>query len=392
MTTKKRARAQVRVRSQEQVRGGYGLEFQEQDIRTFCERNNLNLIRIFRDEGYSGATANRPDFQEIMEWAREKRFDVLVVWKLDRLFRDTRLTLQTIDELASLDIEFRSVSEAFTHDSNGRFLLTIFAAGAEKERKDIAMRISAERVISAKKGTWINGGVPPYGYRYNRKTKQMEIEEYEARVVKQIFHWLVDEKLSLFKIQGRLNEMQVPTKFDDLGRKKATGTRCWWGKRTIGRILRNDVYTGTFAFREYKNLGRVRHETNLRPKEDWITVKTPAVVSEELFRKAEEQLRQNAENSLRRTKTLYLFRKLVVCGHDGQRMQAARRRRANPWQECKYYFCSGIRRDLAARPCPSRSVSESRIAPSVWNKLKELLTDPRTVLQQLADDQAIGVE
>src|ERR1017187_7065008 len=132
---KRRACGLIRVSTEEQARGGYGLKFQEEDIRKFCERNNLELLKVFRDEGYSGSTVDRPGFKEMMEWGADHRFDVLVVWKLDRLFRDTKLTLQTVDALATVNVEFRSVQEAFTHDSNGRFLLTIFAAGAEKERK-----------------------------------------------------------------------------------------------------------------------------------------------------------------------------------------------------------------------------------------------------------------
>ena len=202
---RKRACALVRVSTEEQARGGYGLKFQEEDIRKFCERNNLELLRVFRDEGYSGATPNRPGFKEMMEWAREKRFDLLVVWKLDRLFRNTKLTLQTVDDLATFNIEFWSVQEAFTHDSNGRFLLTIFAAGAEKERKDINLRMYSGRIAAAKRGTLVNGASnPAYGYQYDKTTKKLVIVREEAAVVRQIFHWFVNEKLSLYKIQCRL--------------------------------------------------------------------------------------------------------------------------------------------------------------------------------------------
>jgi len=278
--TKRRACGLIRVSSDEQAKGGYGLDFQENDIRAFCVRNDFDLVNIYRDEGYSGATAARPGFQEMMEAARDRRFDVLVVWKLDRLFRDTKLTLQTVDELAGLDIEFRSVQESFTHDSNGRFLLTIFAAGAEKERKDIAMRMHAGRVASAKNGTWISGAsTPAFGYRYNATTKRLEIDEDEARVVRELFQWLTTERLSLYKIQNRLNGMKVPTKFDRIGRKKPSGSACWWSKRTIGRILTNEIYTGTFTFRKYAHVGSVRKITNLRPKEDWIVAHCPPIVT-----------------------------------------------------------------------------------------------------------------
>jgi len=64
--TKRRACGLVRVSTEEQARGGYGLKYQEEDIRKFCERNGLELLRIFRDEGYSGSTAARPGFKEMM--------------------------------------------------------------------------------------------------------------------------------------------------------------------------------------------------------------------------------------------------------------------------------------------------------------------------------------
>ena len=384
MTTDKlRVVGLVRVSSDEQVKGGYGLEFQEHDIRAFCSRNSYELLKVFCDDGYSGASANRPGFQEMMRWAREKRFDVLIVWKLDRLFRDTKLTLQTVDELASFGIEFRSVQESFTHDSNGRFLLTIFAAGAEKERKDIALRMSSGRVAAAKRGIWISGGgTPPYGYRFNPETKRLEVDDEEAKVVRQLFQWLVDEKLSLYKIQSRVNDMRIPTKLDRLSRKKATGSTGWWGKRTIGRILSNEVYTGAFTFRKYRRCGSVRSSTNLRPEEDWIPASSPAIISQETFNRAQEQLRDNTLSSPRRTKELYVLQKLLVCGQDGRRMQAARRP-ADRGRECKYYFCSGTRKSFAAVRCKSRSVSESRIVPPVWNKLRDLLLDPEVLLEGL---------
>jgi site-specific DNA recombinase len=382
---RQRACALVRVSSEEQAKGGYGLEFQEQDIRAFCARNKMELVKVFRDEGYSGATADRPGFAEMMQCARDRRFEILVVWKLDRLFRDTKLTLQTVDELTAFNIEVRSVQETFTHDSNGRFLLTIFAAGAEKERKDITMRMQAGRLAAAKQGIWIGGGgTPPFGYRFNAKTKRLVLDEQEARIVRDLYRWLVEEKLSLYKIQSRLNELRVPTKYDRLGRTKPSGSTGWWGKRTVGRIVSNEIYCGTFTFRKYERVDTVHKRRNLRPQSDWITIKTPVIISKEVFQKAQEQIRVNAAKSPRRTKELYLLRGLLVCGQDGRRMQAATRP-ADRGRECKYYFCPGTRKSFAANRCPSRSVSESRMAPPVWEKLAQLLTDPALALKEIKD-------
>jgi len=373
--------ALVRVSSEEQARGGYGLEFQERDIRAFCVQNNLELVRVFRDEGYSGATTERPGLQETLEWAREKRFHVLVIWKLDRLFRDTKLTLQTVDELTSLGIEVRSVQESFTHDSNGRFLLTIFAAGAEKERRDITLRMYSGRVAAARKGTWVVGGVP-FGYRYDPREKRLTMDEEEARIVRNLFHWLVREKLSLYKVQNRLNERHVPTRFDRVGRKTPSGTTGWWAKRTVGRILTNEIYQGTRVLRRQPT--SFSANGGIVPSNDEVTtVKAPAIISRSLFDKAQAQLHENSLRSPRRTKELYLLRGLLVCGKDNRRMQAARH--VNGRSQHRYYVCPGTRKAFTPVRCPSRTISESRIAPPVWEKLKELLSDPETVLKNLQE-------
>jgi site-specific DNA recombinase len=382
---RKIACALVRVSSEEQARGGYGLEFQEQDIRTFCTHNNFELLRVFRDEGYSGTTAERPGLQEMLTWARQKRFHTLVIWKLDRLFRNTKLTLQTVDELASLDIDVRSVQESFTHDSNGRFLLTIFAAGAEKERKDIAMRMYAGRLASARKGTWVLGGVP-FGYRYDMKRKRLAIDEGEAKIVRRMFRWMVNEKLSLYKVQSRLNELQVPTRSDRLGKTTPTGTARWWAKRTIGRILTNEVYQGVFRSRKHTKSNLARPGDSFGPEGNEVSIKTPLIISRSLFEKAQAQLRENSLRSPRRTKELYLLRGLLVCGHDHRRMQAARQVLDRGHKRShKYYFCTGTRKAFAAVRCTSRALSESRVASPVWAKLMELLTNPATVFNHIEE-------
>jgi site-specific DNA recombinase len=382
---KKCACGLVRVSTEEQARGGYGLTFQEEDIKRFCDRNALDLLHIFRDEGFSGSTSDRPGFKEMMEWARGKRFEVLVVWKLDRLFRDTRLTLQTVDELAALNIDFRSVQETFTHDSNGRFLLTIFAAGAEKERKDINLRMYSGRIAAAKRGVLVNGvSNPAFGYAYDKAVKRLVILEEEAAVIRHIYHWFVEEKLTIYKIQQRLNDMRVPTKYDRQGWRKRSGTSGWWQKRTIGRILENEIYTGQLILRKYKSPFHSQKESNLRPTEEWITIETPRIVSDELFGKARTQLVTNTRNSPRNTKNLYLLGKLLVCGIDNKKMVAVTMPSGKNHSDVRYYYCNGANKSNSPVLCQSGYVREDRIAPPVWDKLIELLVNPSVVLPELA--------
>jgi site-specific DNA recombinase len=379
-----RACALIRVSTEEQARGGFGLKFQEEDIRKFCARNDLDLVSVFRDEGYSGSTAERPGFKQMMEWANERRFDVLVVWKLDRLFRDTKLTLQTIDTLSGLNIEFRSVQESFTHDSNGRFLLTIFAAGAEKERKDINLRMYSGRTAAAKRGILVNGAsTPPYGYRYDTIKKKLVVAKEEAAIVRQIFQWFVEERTTLYRIQCRLNDMKVPTKYDRLGRTKPTKSKAWWHKRTVGRIIENETYTGRLILRKYRR-GQLKNQSNQRPEHEWITIEVPQIIPQRMFERAQKQLLINAEHSHRNTQKLYLLGKLLICGNDGRRMSAITMPSGKGGADVKYYYCNSLIKGNAASSCNSYRIREDRIAPLIWEKLKELLSNPAVVLQRLA--------
>src|SRR6266699_6404284 len=321
-TINKTAYGYIRVSGEEQLKG-FGLQFQEQDIRAFAEKNDITLVKIVRDEGVSGATADRPGLQELMQAAREKKFDILIVWKLDRLFRDTKLTLQTLDELTSYGIEFRSVHEVFTHDSSGRFLLTLMASVAEMERKNIAHRMIAGRLLSVRKGTWICGGTPPYGYNYNETSKRLEIDEREARVVRLIYTWLVKDKLTTYAIQNKINGMGIPTKWANAKKRKRVNSDCWWQRGAILRILKNEIYTGKTYIRKWKKAGHAHTDANLRPQEDWIEYASPPIISKELFDQAQAQIESNKLLAPRRTTRTYLFAKKLLCGACGRRYFAA---------------------------------------------------------------------
>lgn len=375
-----RACIYIRVSSEDQ-RKGYGLEFQLEHTKAAVERDGCTLKdeHIISDSK-SGSTDDRPGWKEVLGLARRGEIDVVYFWKLDRMMRDEYYFYVNEKVLIDLGVELRFA----TQDLTDPFNKAIQVAVAADERRKIRERTYAGRMMSARKGNWINGGTPPFGYTYNRETQRLEIDEEEARVVTMMFRWLAHEKLSLYKIQCRLNEMKTPTKFDRLRRKKRSGTTCWWNKRTVGRILTNEVYAGTFTFRKYRWVSKVRKESNMRPKEDWITVTTPAIISREMFEKAREQLQKNSTDSPRRTKCLYVLGKLLICGYDGRRMQSATRH-ADKARECRYYFCSGRRKEHAARRCPSRSVSESRIVPPVWDTIRQLLSKPDYMLKRLAE-------
>ena len=389
---RKRAAIYIRCSSDEAKKEGYSPKTQREKLEEFVERNGWQLDKqhIYdEDIGFSGGSDKRPGLQRLLREARNKEFDIVVVYRLDRFFRNLRLLLNTLEELKTLGVDFKSATESFdTATLSGEVTLTALGMAADLVRK-ITMGSRNEGMIKAmKEGKWL-GGTPTYGYRLNKETQKLEINEEEAAIVRMFFGWLIDDKLSEYKIQQKINAMKIPTKFDNLGRDKKTKSKCWWNRRAIGRILRNEIYTGIFYYRKYKYLGRVKGQSNLRPREEWIKVEDPAlqIIKPELFEKALQQLKKNKEMSPRNTKQVYALQHKMVCGFDSYCYQCATRYYFNRHghSETKYYFCSGNRGYFTPNRCSAPSISESRILPPVWEKLKETLENPKAVMQDLND-------
>jgi DNA invertase Pin-like site-specific DNA recombinase len=119
-------------------------ETQLHDLRQFASQRGLQIVEEYTDHGISGARARRPALDKLMEDARRHRFDVLLVWSIDRLARSTKHLLQVLDELNGLGIQFLSQREAIdTEGPLGRAIVVIVSAMAELERCVIIERVRA---------------------------------------------------------------------------------------------------------------------------------------------------------------------------------------------------------------------------------------------------------
>ncbi|MCK4473845.1 recombinase family protein [Candidatus Parcubacteria bacterium] len=387
-TKLKRVAIYIRCSSDEAKKEGYSPRTQKEKLKEFVKNNGLNLDKkhIYdKDIGFSGSVDKRPGLQKLLIDARNREFDIVLVYRLDRFFRKLTLLLNTVSELKNLGIELKSITEGFdTATPSGRAMFQSAGVFAEWQR-EITLEARNEGMIKAmKEGKYLSGTLP-FGYRVNKEIRKLEIDKKESVIVKKIYSWLVDSKLSEYKIQQKINSLKIPTKFDRIGRShlKKTKSKNWWNRGTLGRILRNKLYAGEFYYRKYKNPNRTRINNNLRPKKDWIQVKVPAIISEETFNKAQEQLKKNKILSPRKTKLVYALQHKIVCGLDGRRYQCARRPADPHRKETKYYFCSGIRPAFTPNLCQAPTISESRILPPIWENLKNLLFNPKEVIEGL---------
>jgi DNA invertase Pin-like site-specific DNA recombinase len=119
-------------------------ELQVRDLRAYCTARGFDLVREYVDVGQSGAKDSRPELNKLMDDARKRQFDAIVVWRFDRFARSTKHLLTALEEFRSLGIQFISYQENVdTSSALGQALFTIVSAVAQLERDLIRERVSA---------------------------------------------------------------------------------------------------------------------------------------------------------------------------------------------------------------------------------------------------------
>ena len=115
---------------------------QEIELKKYCENNNIEVYNIYKDEGVSGAKTSRPELDKMLKDMRDRCFDCIVVWRFDRLGRNTAHLLQVLEEMKNKDIRLIATSQSIdTSTPMGKLFFTILAGIAEAERETIRERI-----------------------------------------------------------------------------------------------------------------------------------------------------------------------------------------------------------------------------------------------------------
>ena len=158
----------IRVSTEDQAKEGISLDHQEAKVKAYASINDLELLKIVRDEGASGKDLQRAGMAKLLEMVESEALEAVIVYKLDRLSRKTLDTLSLIESFERKGIAFHSISEKVdTKSATGKFFLTIISALAQMERDLIAERTTDALAHKKQKGEWT--GRVPFGFRVMHK-------------------------------------------------------------------------------------------------------------------------------------------------------------------------------------------------------------------------------
>jgi len=346
----------------------------------------------FIDEGYSGATLVRPALERLRDAVYNGVIDCVYVHSPDRLSRKYAYQILLMDEFQKAGAKVVFLNREIGKTPEDDLLLQVQGMMAEYERAKILERSRRGKLQSAKRGSINVLGGAPYGYHYVDKHEgngdaRYEIIFEEARIVQQVFDWVGRERVSLGEVKRRLDAAGAITR----------SGKTWWDRTVIWAMLKNTAYIGKAAFGKTKigdKRSRLRPQRNGSdkprqsystydvPKEEWIYIPVPALVSEELFDAVQEQLSENRSQAReRRRGALHLLQGLICCKACGYAFYGKPVRNKidkTKTRAYSYYRCIGTDsyRFGGKRICENKQIRTDLVDDVVWRQVSELLHDP----------------
>ncbi len=366
------AYARVSTEKESQVES---FEKQIEFFNEFTKKNNYELYKLYADEGISGKQIkHRKQFQQMMQDAKAKKFDKVVVKDVSRFARNTVDLLQSIRELKSYGIEVDFLNNGEIMEGGSEFILTILGAMAQQESANMSKRVKFGKDITAKKGR-----VPNIVFGYDKIPDErytLKINEEEAKIVKEIFESYVYKGIGTTKIAWDLNDRGIRTK----------KTKSKWVQTSIVRILKNPIYTGRVTNKKSEVTDFITGTRKDLPEEEWITVERPEmrIISDELFNRAQDILAQRSNEfklNNKREKTEYIFSTLIYCKHCGYSFRRIRRKYTEDGKEYIRWVCSG-RNSMGVNHCPNTTViDEEELLNAIKEYLKSIIKNKKNFMK-----------
>lgn len=349
------------------------LEAQKKFFTEYTQNNNHNLVGLYADEGISGTKIkNRTEFQRLMRDAQKGLFEMVVVKDISRFARNTVDFLQSIRQLKALNIETVFLTANQTVLGNSEFILTIFGALAQEESANTSKRIKFGKKINAEKGR-----VPNLVYGYNKISGEyftLEINQEEAKTVREIFNLYTNEEMGTARIANTLNDRGIKTK-----------RGFSWTQNAIARILTNSIYVGQIVNGKEEIQDFLTSKRRKKEETDWYVANRPElrIVSDEIFERAGRimETRKNTfVNNHERQSSKHLFSTLIKCRECGYSF------RRTCYRGCYRWVCS-VRNTQGAAVCPNAVIlDEQLLIDNLQSYFSGILKDKDTMIKNIVSE------
>ena len=377
MNKKKIIAIYTRVSTIEQAEEGYSNDEQERLLTNWCNKNGYEIYKCYSDRGISGKDIkHRPALKELLKDAEEKKFDMVISWKINRISRKLSDVLKIVDIFEKNNITFKSYSEPFETDTPaGKMQFQMMALIGEFERGTIAQNVKMGMCAKARAGEWCGGRVLGYdlvpiddiqtGKR--RKTKLI-INEKEAEVVRIIFNEYANGK----------GYKAITNKINKLGYKTKKGNDFSVG--SIKDILTNPVYIGKVRYNVRQNWSEKRRR-NINANPIITDGIHDSIIEESLWNKVQAVLESKKGKPARIYDGKFPLTGILKCPKCGAGMVIMRttnKLKDGTRRRLTYYAC-GNWKNKGTAVCNSNTIRCDKANEYVFSKISELLSNDKMI-------------
>lgn len=359
----------ARVSTSRQADEGISIESQIEQAERKAAELGVKVLRVYRDDGISGRTANRPAFQSAITFCGAYDVDYFLCWNTSRFARNKidAASHKKLLESGGTKVVYVSVNIDSETDE-GWFSESIFEIMDEHYSRQVSRDTRRSMLKNARDGYW-NGGHVPYGYEavaVDGKRKRLQVVEHEASTVREMFNrYLGGDGCKL--IAMNLNERGITYR----GRP--------WSKNQVNSMLKNPVYAGFVVF------NRQDKQKRDKPESEWIMTKShePIVNEADAARVRELFHYRSPDGDGGSPHSQFVFTGILRCGECGAAMQTETATgRAKLYH---YYNCSKAQKGAG---CRNRRISAPEF--DTWmvdTVLGQVLTPARMrdVMKEIAE-------
>ena len=367
-----------------------GEQEKQETINTQLEKlktiyKGKNIVKIYKDDGFSGAYLQRPALNQLREDIKKKAFDVLALYSLDRLSRKTGHQLFLQDELKKNGVKMEILGESFKDTPQGELSNTILSAVAQYEREVIRQRMM-DGIRRKIEGGVLIGCPPPYGYKLFKRDKDKRTEAFfkinpiEAKVIQELFNTFLKEN-SIRATARKVSE-----------EKNYKGG--YIQPNRVAEFLRDETYIGNFYY--YKTTtfikedegGKLKTIKTKKPKSEWRLFKIPPVIDKTIFDRVQEILGGIRKNYIKKTKHNYLLQGVIKCIHCGAYYGGRQNQLSSKGKRYFIYLCHKKKKPyLGEERCLSKSIGSLTIERQVWDYVKDLIGNPEKIKESVRELQ-----
>ena len=366
----------IRLSKEDENQGpSQSVQNQESLLREFVEQHRLSVFDTYVDDGWSGTSFDRPNFQRMISDIEAQKVNMVITKDLSRLGRDYIMTGHYMERyFPEHRVRYISLLDGIDTgvDSTANDITPFRAIMNDMYAKDISKKIKSVKRDKQRKGQFI-GGKPMYGYKMHPTEKnKIVIDEKAAPVVQRIFS-LALSGMSCRKIATTLNEEGVPTPatYANLSVARPGPYSGLWSSERIADMLKNETYIGNMVQGRTVKISYKSTKCLRQSPENWVVVEGThePIIDPETFQKV--QMLVNSRKYTRSRTYDFLLKGLIFCHECGYPMAVLNRKNA-AGEDRLYFVCRTYQRFTKAGICTCHSIKEETVNKAVLTKVRDV--------------------